>query len=419
MTRNGFCGLDFGTSNSTVSIYHADKRQLVPLEEDKTTLPSVIFFNQEEHITSVGRKALESYLAGIDGRLMRSLKSVLGTSLMQETTKIGRQNIAFQDILGYFIRYLKQRAESHSGTTIDSVVLGRPVQFVDDDEVADKKAQDTLEAIARAQGFKQIAFQYEPIAAALDYEQEITREEIALTVDIGGGTSDFCILRLSPEGRARADRNNDILANKGVHIGGTDFDYNLSVVGVMPHLGYQSPLKHKNLIVPNVYYHDLATWHKINFLYTYQILSIFKSLEKDAVYPELLARFVKVLEERLGHRIAMQVEQAKIALTDMPDTMIDMDFLEENLSVSISRSRMDEAIIHNVNNIVKTLRACVEEAQLGTQDIDTIFLTGGSTAVPSLYAAVIALFPQAKIVSGDRFGSVGMGLAVDARRKFA
>jgi hypothetical chaperone protein len=314
---------------------------------------------------------------------------------------------------------MKQKAEDYSGKAIDSVVLGRPVQFVDEDPAADKKAQDTLEHIARAQGFKHIAFQYEPIAAALDYEQEITRQEIALTVDIGGGTSDFCILRLSPEGRKKADRNSDILSNKGVHIGGTDFDYNLSVAGVMPHLGYQSQLKHKGLMVPNTYYHDLATWHKINFLYTYQITHIFKNLEKDAVYPELLARFVRVLEERWGHKIAMLVEGAKIALTDSQQTTIDMDFLEDDLTVDIPRAVMDESIDANVRKIIDTLHATVGEAQLAMQDIDTIFLTGGSTAVPSLYGAVIALFPHAKIVSGDRFGSVGMGLAVDAKRKFA
>ena len=48
-------------------------------------------------------------------------------------------------------------------------MLGRPVHFVDEDEEGDKRAEQELEKAARAQGFKHIAFQFEPIAAALDY----------------------------------------------------------------------------------------------------------------------------------------------------------------------------------------------------------------------------------------------------------
>ena len=98
---------------------------------------------------------------------MRALKSVLGSSLVNEKTRLKSRYVAFTDIIGVFLGASKDAAESPVGTSVDTVVLGRPVQFVDDDPVADAAAQAQLEKAARTQGFKHIAFQFEPIAAAL------------------------------------------------------------------------------------------------------------------------------------------------------------------------------------------------------------------------------------------------------------
>ena len=134
---------------------------------------------------------------------MRSMKSVLGSSLMEEKTRIGPQSVSFANIIGLFIGHLKSVAETHLGQTIDRGVFGRPVFFVDGDEAADRAAAAALEASARRQGFKEIQFQYEPIAAALDYERTCTREELAIVVDVGGGTADFSVIRVSPGGVGR------------------------------------------------------------------------------------------------------------------------------------------------------------------------------------------------------------------------
>ena len=165
----------------------------------------------------------------LSGRLMRGLKSVLGTPLMEEATPVGRQRLRLRDVIARYLTAVKARAEAACGASLDSVVHGRPVHFVDGDPEADRRAEDTLRAIARDVGFREVSFQYEPIAAALDYERQVRSEEIALVADIGGGTSDFSIVRLSPERRSRVDRGGDILANDGVRIGGTDFDRQLSL----------------------------------------------------------------------------------------------------------------------------------------------------------------------------------------------
>ncbi|MGB8819083.1 MAG: Hsp70 family protein, partial [Rhizobiaceae bacterium] len=213
-------GLDFGTSNSTVAIMDSSVPRLLPLEAAHRTLPSALFFDFDAGTDHFGRDAIERYTDGRTGRLMRSLKSVLGTGLMAESTRIRTRLVPFEDILGKFIKHLKVTAEQHLGCEITDVVMGRPVHFIDDDEMADRLAEQTLEKIARKQGFKHIRFQLEPIAAALDYERSLTGESLAMIADIGGGTADFTVARLGPgRGKKEAGR---VLANGGVHVGGTD-----------------------------------------------------------------------------------------------------------------------------------------------------------------------------------------------------
>ena len=203
--RPAFGGIDFGTSNSTVGVIENGKPRLVPLEGGQFTLPSAVFFNFEDNHSHVGRRAIADYTDGVEGRLMRALKSVLGSSLVHEKTRIKSRSMAFTDIIGLFIGELKARMEDFTGQPAGPVVFGRPVQFVDDDAEADRNAQNELEKAARARGFGEIAFQFEPIAAALDYERSVAREELALIVDMGGGTSDFSVVRVSPE-RATGSR---------------------------------------------------------------------------------------------------------------------------------------------------------------------------------------------------------------------
>ena len=218
------CGIDFGTSNSTVGWLRPGVPALLPLEDGKPTLPSAVFFNADEESTHYGRDALQEYLEGYEGRLMRALKSLLGSNLMEGSTEVGGRALRYSDLLASFIGELKQRAEVAAGRAFDQAVFGRPVFFVDDNPAADRRAQDTLEHIARQVGFREVSFQFEPIGAALHYEASLAREELVLIADIGGGTADFSLVRLSPERARHLDRQDDLLGNAGLHVGGTDFD---------------------------------------------------------------------------------------------------------------------------------------------------------------------------------------------------
>lgn len=417
--KPAFGGIDFGTSNSTVGIIDNGMARLVPVEGAAVTIPSAVFFNFEDGHTYFGRRAIEDYTLNSEGRLMRALKSVLGTSLIHEKTRIKARTMPFSDIIGLVLGHLKSHLDTAHGTDVEHIVLGRPVHFVDEDEAADRSAQDELEKAARKQGFHHIEFQFEPIAAAMDYEQTVEREEIALIADIGGGTSDFSIVRVSPEARRRADRREDVLANTGVHVGGTDFDRLLSVARVMPELGYMTPTKDGKRNLPVSYFFDLATWQRINSLYTNKAMTDLRQIRYDAARPHLVDRMIDIVQHRQGHALAGRVERAKIELAKGRAAAIDLGLAEEKVLVPLGPAALDEAIVTAVARIDATVDATLAEAGLAVERVDTLFMTGGSTGIPAVHAAIARRFPQARIVKGDVFGSVGLGLALDAHRKFA
>jgi hypothetical chaperone protein len=411
-------GIDFGTSNSTVGVIRNNRARLVALEGGQPTLPSAVFFNFEDGHTYFGRRAIGDYTDSIEGRLMRSLKSVLGSSLANEKTRIKARLIGFTDIIGLFIGHLKSRLEDDAGAPVERVVLGRPVQFVDDDAEADAKAQGELEKAARAQGFKHIAFQFEPIAAALDYEQKVAREELALIVDMGGGTSDFSVVRVSPERARSHDRKGDILANRGIHIGGTDFDRLLSIAHVMPELGYLTPTKDGKRNLPASYFIDLATWQRINLVYTAKAMSDLRQIRFEAERADLVDRFIHIVEHRYGHAMAGLVERAKIALTDQPSSEVEVSLPGARFTAKITRAGLEETIGGDIDRVAATVRQTIADAGVPATAITAVFLTGGSTAIPLARRQVLSLVPQAAVIEGDMFGSVGLGLALDAQRKF-
>ncbi len=412
-----FCGIDFGTSNSTVSVADATGARLIALEGDSPILPSAVFWDADGGAPRFGRAAMEAYLEGDEGRLMRGLKSTLGSSLLGEKTAVGGRAVSFRDVLARFINHLRGKLETAEGK-VDQVVMGRPVHFHDGDPAADAAAQTALEEIARACGFRNIAFQFEPIAAALHYEQTVAKEELVLIVDIGGGTSDVSILRVSPERASAVDRSQDILANDGIRVGGTDFDRLLSLAEVMPHLGYKSPTGGGKGLMPNHYYLDLATWHRINQLYTQRVSSDLKALRLMADEPARLDRMLKVIEGRSGHSVAMAVEAAKITLSEAEVARIALSAITGGPNPLARRESFDLAVGGLVDRIGVMLVEVLALAGVRPEQIGTVFMTGGSARLPILRSLVEKVLPGVRIGTGDMLGSVGTGLALDARRRF-
>lgn len=403
-------GIDFGTSNSAATLINTSGAlQVIPLDGAKAEMPTALFFASETHTVLYGSEAMQAYLNGTEGRLLRSLKSLLGSRLMDEYTAVGDKSIRFFDIVVLFFKELKRRCEAHVGQPLTHAVLGRPVHFVDDDAERDLLAQETLGRAALEAGFTHIAYQMEPIAAALDYEQRVTQETTALVVDIGGGTSDFTVIRLNPARSTQSDRSADILATTGVHIGGTDFDRLLDLATVMPHLGY----KHVGTggrIVPSSVFFDLSTWHLIHQAYTRKALHFAKELWTDYTDQALHRRLMDALEEQHGHRMLAGVEAAKIACSISGDSaVVNLDFLDRTLTPTIDAQNMELALHSSIAQVVQCAQECVAAA--GLQGVDAVYLTGGSSALRTLIEALRLAMPQAMLVEGNRFGGVAAGLA--------
>jgi len=405
------CGLDFGTSNSAIGVVRDGTAALAPVEAGNTLLPSAVFFDYEVRGGVLfGNEAISAYVGQTEGRLMRALKSILGSPLIDEETGLGGRKVPLRDVVEIFVRHLKAKAEAFAGHEITAVVHGRPVCFVDDDDTADARAQAVLEAIARRVGFREVAFVYEPIAAAHHYEQTVQREELVLIADIGGGTSDFSVIRVGPQRRDRADRGQDVLATAGVRVGGTDFDAALNLAAVMPLLGLGSQLVEKDLPMPSALYHELATWATINFAYTYKNEREVAELVSLAREPEKVERLLTVLHQRLGHRLAFAVEDGKIALSAEDRATVPLGFLEAGLAVTATRADFDRSIEGRTDRLHTAARHCIAAAGLCPDGIDTIFLTGGSSRVPAVRAAIARAAPAARLAGGSDLLSVALGL---------
>jgi len=426
-----FCAIDFGTSNSAVAVPVGDAMRLVELEPGFATMPTAVFYpadadrnTGEPAPCQFGRAAIAAYVDGIDGRLMRSMKSILGSTLVEQTTDVGGgRAVRYLDVVATYLRHLRDRAGAALGANVDRAVLGRPVYFVDDDPERDAAAESALRRAAASAGFREIEFQYEPIAAAFDHERSVAGDETVLVADIGGGTSDFSLVRVGSARREALDRRHDILANHGVHIAGTDFDRRVELASVLPLLGFGAvgpgidgaPPRE----VPSAVYFDLATWHLINTVYNPQRVVELRGMRSFYADPALHKRLMTVVTHRLGHDLVARAEASKIAVAGGGAVAIELGHVEPGLASRLDTVELGGAVDADLERIVAAARTTVARAGLVVDDVDTLYLTGGSTGLALLNDRLLSACPRARVVRGDRFASVATGLALYAQRRFA
>lgn len=420
---NSYCGIDFGTTNSAVSVVDDFLySKLVTFENNKTTLPSAIFFPEDNTYKPIfGHSAVLQYINGSQGRFMRSLKRILGTDLMELKTEVNDIWLSYKDIMLYFMKHLKQTAEAEIDSILESVVLGRPVHFQDFAPEADEKAEKVLRQIAFDAGFKNISFQYEPIAAAYAHEQNIEKETLACVVDIGGGTSDFSIIRLGKLFIHKTDRKSDILSNTGIRIGGNDFDYDLSMKCFMPSFGYNTMLKpdeytSRVLPVPFQPYSMLSEWSNINSLYTYKEKKNIEYIYKHSAEPQKVINLYDIVQKELGHTLLNKVEENKILLSSKDKVETKIDFLSSKPTIISSITDFEASITKNTLKIKEALKECLSQASIKAHQIELIVLTGGSTEIPYVKNTMLKMFPNAQISEENKLSSVASGLSYDAVR---
>lgn len=407
-------GVDFGTSNSAAGFMSDGKPRLIEISPGHVTLPTTFFFDSETGETLIGEPANQALLEGAEGRFMRALKRVLGTSLMHEKRQILKQRVTFVEIIARFLNQMKLRAEAETGLIFDRALSGRPVVFHGADDPREAQAELDLRACYLAAGFREVEFMPEPEAAAISGGALEQSGEIGLIVDIGGGTSDFSVFRSN-------DGDVEILANHGVRIGGTDFDRAISLARVMPMLGKGTEL-HKlfgsgTSPVPVDIFNDLATWEKIPFLYTPQNRRMAKEMARMSCEPEKLQRLVTVLENELGHDLAFAVERGKIAANMRREqSVIALDHIGMGLSSPLSSETLAFVLASHANKLRDGAKYTVTLAGLDTDQIVRVIYVGGSSLMSIVSDTLSEQFPDARHSFSEVFTAVTHGLAVASAR---
>ena len=415
MSRHGpTLGVDFGTSNSAAGLMSNGKPHLIALAPGQTTLPSTVFFDFETRETLMGEAASRALLDGTEGRFMRALKRVLGTSLMHERRPLLNERLTFVEIIGRFLAHIKARAEAETGQRFERVLSGRPVFFHAAGDRREAQAEDDLRACYEAAGFRDIRFMPEPEAAAIAGGALEREGDIGLIVDIGGGTSDFSIFRSEGAGVR-------ILANNGIRVGGTDFDRSLSLAAVMPLLGKGSDLRKLfgpgTTPVPATLFNDLATWETIPFVYTPQNLRTAREMAQLACEPGKLARLVSVIDHELGHELAFAVERGKIAVNVRgTETDIDLDVIETGLAAPLAAHAMAASLRPLADRIGLGVDETLERAGLTPDRVAQVVYVGGSSLMSIVSTTLHQRFPDARHTFSEVFTAVADGLAIAAGR---
>ena len=401
--------VDFGTSNSAVAILQDGVIRLLSMEEGNETLPTAVFFPEDNGVMQIGGLAGRSLIDGEEGRYMRALKSILGTPLFHQSRLIEGKRRTLADVVTAFLVEIKTRAEAVSGYTFTRVLSGRPVRFHSKDEAQNTQAENDLRSCYNAAGFDEVSFLYEPEAAARSC-RAMSSKGLGLIVDIGGGTSDFSVFRQSGNGI-------EILASHGIRLGGTDFDQRISVAHVMPLLGMGGQVRRTFgeglLPLPMAIYQDLATWPKIPFLYSRETERLVQDLLVHAVEPEKLERLKTVIRDHLGHEIAFSVERGKIATNSgNVRSEISLGFVEKGLNAPVTTGSMNGALTEFRSELSTAMYDTFMQANVSPAQIDNAILVGGSSLLSMVSNEVSQVCPAAKLHQSEAFTAVVDGLAL-------
>jgi len=413
-------GLDFGTSNSALSINRNGIVEVInadPCNKTGRTLKSILYFEEEEKAIFTGQAAINQYVLDFGmGRLIKSVKSALRSTTFDFTYIYG-QKYAIDDLAAIILAFLKEVGEKHICQEVTEVVLGRPVYFSDDPQI-DRLAEDRLKAAAIKAGFKEIHFQLEPIAAAFTVEKTLaeSEEKIVLVGDFGGGTADFTVAKLRGNTK-NLDRKNDILAIQGVYIGGDLFDSEIFWHKIAKYFGKDVKFKSMTntwLPFPASITYQLRNWHLIHLLRNNSTIGYIQRVMASADNESVMKNLLNLILNNSGFLMIQGIESAKCQLSTSEKATI--EFKDSNIEIreEITRKEFEGMIFDHTTKIAARVDEVVSEASLKNSDIDIVFLTGGSSNIPCIRDIFYRRFGQGKIRQGDNFTSVAFGLGQSA-----
>lgn len=410
-----YIGIDFGTSNSLASLVENDKIEFVNFPDDNISNPTILYFPVKSKQYYIGNDAIYRYLAHLEednesaGRLMLSIKTLLPEANFDHTTVVGFGRQAPEDLVGKFLTILRELAERHFNRKFEGVVLGRPVHF-------NELAVNRLEKAAKIAGFKKVVFWLEPVAAALAYELTSVKDELVCVVDIGGGTSDICIIETSRARSLSPDRLDDIKAVNGVNEAGDELSSQIMKYKLAPKFGAGSTFTSLGKILPfpaHIIY-KLSKWHWINLLKTSGDISTISSIHPFSDQPENVKRLLDLIKNHYGFELFRAIDTAKKHLSD--DDSAFVRFRPLDLAEKILLDEFEDMIAGVVKKIEESVLDSLTAAAVKPGDVDRVILTGGTSQVPVISQSIIKIFGEEKILRPDFFSSVATGLGHVASR---
>ncbi|MDH3598579.1 MAG: Hsp70 family protein [Candidatus Tectomicrobia bacterium] len=425
-------GLDFGTTNSAIAVVDSDgTAQLATFQADGhtvSTFRSILYSFHPKDNEAGGRRvvagpaAIPAYQeAEPRGRFIQSIKSFLASRLFEQTNLYHR-TYQLEDLIATIVQDLRTTAEAQFGAIGPDIVVGRPVCFAGASDADDEAlALSRLRQAVQQCGFDNVSFEYEPVAAASYYETQLDHDELVLIADFGGGTSDFSLLRLGPSMRGASMRDNDdernrILGTAGVAIGGNDFDSQFIRHLVAPALGAGSTYTSfgKMLPMPRQLYAELERWDKLSFLKTGQTLNMLHEIRSQAHEPDKIEGLLCVIEEELGYQLYKAIEDIKFTLSTKAAGTFVFNEPPVEITADVTREAFETWICRDIDDMRMCIDHLLEQCHVTPGDIDSIFMTGGSSLVPIVRRLFADKFSPDRLRSGGELTSVARGLALRA-----
>ncbi|MGX9463028.1 molecular chaperone [Shewanella sp. A14] len=466
-----FVGFDYGSANCAIGVMIDDEVTLLPLSNHSNFMPSTLYAMDREliaeavyqglpdHLTAeyshlrssqlmrakqmrheldllpneqavfVGQAAIDAYLEmPEEGFYVRSPKSFLGANGLRPD-QIG----LFEDIVTLMMQHVKTSADkalhAKSLTAASHAVIGRPVNFQGiGGEESNRQAEAILRLAASRAGFTEVTFLFEPLAAGMDFEANLDADNTVLVVDVGGGTTDCSVVKMGPSHIKQQDRSSDCFGHSGQRIGGNDLDIALAMTGLMPSFGADT-LMINGKPTPRAPFWNAVAVNDISAQREFVSLASRKLVElliKEAQQPELLVRLQKVQKNQMSYQVVRQAEAAKISLSDNDSTQCALDFIEKGLLVPLTAAQFEQAINEPLNKVEALMQQAIQTAitKAEQQDCDMpstpdiVYVTGGTARSPAIYNRIASVYPNAKVVVGDHFGSVTAGLTRCAQTAF-
>lgn len=417
-------GIDFGTTNTVVAYAGATGVTVQKFQSQNnlvTNFNSVIFFPEDVSMGDIavaGPAAMEAYFNhDACGRLLQSLKSFLTSSF--ESTRIGAKRYTLEDLIALIFRGVLNEIPSELIGDDESIVIGRPVEFVNAESAEEnRRAEERLRTACALAGLTSVSFEYEPVAAAFSYEQGLKEDQLLLVGDFGGGTSDFTLIKVGPSA-SKLSKTERILGTSGIGVAGDAFDATIVKNKVVQHLGSGGRYNAQNgitLQIPHWIYSHVSNWHQLAMLKDAKNIKLLHelSLLTKGNAKQGIEWLMVLIRENLTYFLYQNVADTKARLSSSESAQFKFVRSPINIVELVERASFESWIIEPLIKIQHCVEEVLKQGGVTHADVNKVFLTGGSAFVPAVRRIFSSIFGSEKIAGGNEFTSVAAGLALKA-----